>query len=139
MSNFDDVKVGDKVLVQEYVPCGFQGRCFYVPKIVTRVTSSQFLCDDIRIRKSDGKVLQGYEGSGYAGKENQMDIFGNIKVIDQTEKMKEFKEKVLLSRKIRLYKPNFSVISIYHIDVETLKKLIGLIDEIDEIVSAFKE
>jgi hypothetical protein len=51
MTNFENIEVGDKVLIPVYVSYGWgSGRTFYIEKAVTRITNTQFLVGELRFR-----------------------------------------------------------------------------------------
>lgn len=60
--NFENIKEGDKVLLNKVVSTGFySGKSFYVEGIVTRTTNTQFLVGERRFKKESGiEIGQSY-------------------------------------------------------------------------------
>ena len=55
---FEDIKVGDKVIVPKYVRCGWNsGKTFKIVANVTRVTKTQFTADGRRFKKDYGTEM----------------------------------------------------------------------------------
>ena len=87
---FEDVKVGDKVLV----PIEEQGlsvfsprKIFYITKAVTRVTPKQFLIDKDRFQKSDGSNIGGVYRFCRAW------FVGEGDKVDQTKELLEYRKR----------------------------------------------
>ncbi len=103
MSKFEDVKVGDTVLISTGVNIGWgQLKNFWVKDTVSKVTKTQFTtAQGVRAKRDSGSVIGEHahvakEGDsyGYNGKEVH---------VDQTEEMQEFKahqQVILKSRKM---------------------------------------
>lgn len=62
MGAFDDVKVGDTVLIKTtFGAVGFnRGRDFYVTSTVSRVTPKRFVVSEQQCDKKDGRLVGGY-------------------------------------------------------------------------------
>lgn len=89
MAMFEDIKVGDKVYLEEKVVIGFNRfKTFSIPYIVKRVTKTQFVTEkDRRFDKKYGREIRDrYSRANLDGK-------------DETNEMNQFKFKLkLISR-----------------------------------------
>ena len=92
---FKDIKVGDTVFVQQNVYYGIQNvKSFFVPKKVTKVTTTQFEIETgEKFRKKDGKKIGDYR---YSYKEG--DKYWDEYVKDESKELLLFKEKVKIAR-----------------------------------------
>lgn len=97
--SFEDVKVGDTVLIRVTYRRGFSlGRSFYVRKPVERVTPKRFVVCGNQYTKADGLLFGGY---GVAHKLGEVE--------DQTKEAQEYK--LILSASDALYELNRSGMS----------------------------
>ena len=101
MEKFDDLKVGNTVMIEELVSYGWNtSESFFIPKKVTRVTNTQFVINGDRRFKKDGREIgyNKYSNAYFLG-----DKYGwrTELVKDQTEEKKSFAEKIKLEVKIR--------------------------------------
>ena len=84
MNNFENIRVGDIVYAHKGVRYGFNNnKYFYVQVQVTRVTKTQFTCEnDKRYKKDSGREIGGSYGDRVEMR--------SMEVFDQTKEMNDF-------------------------------------------------
>lgn len=92
MGKFDNIKVGDSVLVEKTINYGWHEKTFLCFEKVTKTTPAQFLIGERRYRKSDGYLIGGgYFNAAYL--EGEPRHLGRV-AQDQTKEYLEFVAKV---------------------------------------------
>jgi len=84
MDNFENIKVGDKAFVKEYVKTGWaSGKQFQIEKPVIRTTKTQFVVEGGQRFKKDGgcEIGHSYERATLSG-------------VDESESMNILKKKI---------------------------------------------
>jgi len=92
MDKFEDIKVGDVVIVEEAIIPGMWEKkiYFFVAKKVEKVTPKQFRAGESRYRKSDGAMINsGNCGLRHRAYKKGEQLNRNGLVIDQTKERNE--------------------------------------------------
>lgn len=94
---FQDIKVGDPVIVEERIVIGFhQTKTFYVRKLVTRRTKAQFCVDQKRYNLRGARIGEFFDRAHLEG-----DSYMGNPIKDQTKEMKQFEVKVELWKTVK--------------------------------------
>ena len=129
---FENIKVGDEVLIPKNIPYGWKGgKTFYITACVTRVTKTQFCCGEVRAKKENGNIIgdgwnQVYRDGDNAG-------IGENTIKDQTLEMNAFRKRISVYNKIRNWSIDLKSINVENTELSKLNKISELIDEIDNI------
>lgn len=124
MCKFKDIKVGDNVLINDYIITGWHDKhYFFVNKLVEKTTPKQFVVDGNRYRKIDGKLIDKYSYEVYARIEGE--FYNGKEIKNQQHEMDEFIKRVNIAKKINLLKKD---IHISH-ESKNLEKILELIIE----------
>ncbi len=97
MDKFQDVKVGDKVLVPIRVTVGWRSKeIFYCLKSVEKVTKTQFTAGGVRAKKEQGRVIGSNNWYSILKEGDSNGSFEKRIITDETEDMERFKKALSL-------------------------------------------
>jgi len=138
--NFQDVKVNDKVFIQEYVAIDHSKvKVFYIEKLVSRVIKTQFIVDGhVRYRKSDGRRVGGIFLDTAISSAGYMETMkGPVKIEDQSAAMNILREQVKLKDKIESITGCFWNIN-HNLPIAELKEALKTLSSIKEKLKTLK-
>jgi len=126
---FEDVKIGDVVMIQKIISYGWNcEEYFYLPNTVTSVTKAQFVAGEYRIQKKDGSIVGGKWLR--AKRLGARMPFGGI-VCDQTKEMEAFSSKIMYEQKLESFIREMRVQRNGKLSADKLKDILQRLKEID--------
>ena len=133
---FENIKVGDTVFISEYVNYGWRNaEDFWIPKKVDRITKTQFILDNGKRFKKDGREI----GDSWSEARSEGEKYRRISsifetVTDQTEEMNKFKIRINTERNIRDQFGKLNLEFNSSLTVEQVEKVQELVNELNEIL-----
>jgi len=122
MVKFDNIKVGDKVMILSEVRIGWGGgKSFWMPKTVDKVTPKQFVVGSSRYKKETGSAIGDYYSKSAK-------LIGEVK--DET------KERNVLVRKLNYayeIKKIIGKVKVPH-DHENLQEILSRLREVSKLL-----
>ena len=131
---FENIKVGDTVFTQKKVSYGWNlAEFFYISEKVTKVTKTQFTVESGDRYKKDGvKIGDIFYNAYYEG--DEMGWNDKTIVCDETEKMKDFKLKLVLEGKLNRMAEKIKILQNSNLSTDELKQIIGKLTEVHNMI-----
>lgn len=127
---FENIKVGDTVLVEDKVSYGWNlAEAFLVPKKVERVTKTQFIIEGGDKFRKDGRIISRKFVNAY----NFGDKVGLLRdrvAKDESELMEVFKAKLGVEKSINKKSESIKIELNSDLSLKLLKEIDGLMDKV---------